>query len=128
MSSASRDLGRRAEDLAATHLASRGYRIVARNARPGEVRGELDVIAVEGRTLVFIEVKAGRVGAIAGPEKPAAAVGARKRAKLRSLAVAWLRANEGRVPAYGQLRFDVIGIRLDDAGAVAEWEHLRGAF
>ena len=56
------------------------------------------------------------------------AVGPRKQHKLRSLALAWLRDHDGSVPRHGALRFDVVGLRLDAAGRVAEWEHLRGAF
>ena len=41
------------------------------------------------------------------------AVGARKRAKLRSLAAAWLRECGHRVPRHRELRFDVVGLRLD---------------
>jgi putative endonuclease len=103
-------------------------RIVARNARASEVRGEIDLIALDRGTLVFVEVKARRVGSLAGPERPALAVGHRKRLKLRSLALAWLRDRDGAVPRHRALRFDVVGVRLDDRGRIVEWEHLPGAF
>ena len=90
-------------------------RIVARNARTSSVRGEIDLIALDGRTLVFVEVKALRATSLAGPERPAMAVGHRKRHKLRSLALAWLRDHDGSVPPHGTLRFDVVGLRLDSA-------------
>jgi len=102
--------------------------IVARNARTSEVRGELDLIALDRGTLVFVEVKALRAGSSRGPERPALAVGHRKRRKLRSLAVAWLRDRDGSVPPHRGLRFDVIGVRLDPHGRAVEWEHLEGAF
>ena len=62
------------------------------------MRGEIDLIALDGRTLVFVEVKALRATSLAGPERPAMAVGHRKRHKLRSLALAWLRDHDGSVP------------------------------
>jgi putative endonuclease len=126
MTVARQQLGRRAEDLVASRLERAGWRTVARNVRPTEVRGEIDLIALDGPTLVFVEVKARRAGS--GPETPAMAVGPRKRAKLRSLAVAWLRDRGYQVPRHRDLRFDVVGLRLDAAGRLTEYEHLRGAF
>ena len=77
---------------------------------------------------MFVEVKARRVGAAGGPETPAMAVGPRKRAKLRGLAAAWLRERGYDVPRHRDLRFDVIGLRVDASGRVTEYEHLRAAF
>ena len=128
MSEARQRMGRAAEALVADSLERRGMRIVARNARTSVVRGEIDLIALDGRALVFVEVKALRAGSVAGPERPAIAVGHRKRHKLRSLAIAWLRDHDGSVPPHGALRFDVVGVRLDSGGRAVEWEHLRGAF
>lgn len=48
--------GRRAEDMAALYLRLKGYRILDRRARTP--RGEVDIVARRGRTLVFVEVKA----------------------------------------------------------------------
>src|SRR5688500_10776868 len=55
-------LGRLGEDLAARYLEQAGFRIVARNWRTSvvDVRGEVDVVALDGPTLVFCEVKARR--------------------------------------------------------------------
>ena len=50
--------GKKSEETAAQFLLSRGYRILERNYRTP--RGELDLIALEGDTLVFVEVKARR--------------------------------------------------------------------
>jgi putative endonuclease len=121
-------LGRSAEALVAARLERAGWLIVARNARPSEVRGEIDLIALDGPALVFVEVKARRAGSIPGPETPAMAVGPRKRAKLRGLAAAWLRDRGYDVPRHRDLRFDVVGLRVDATGRVVEYEHLRGAF
>jgi putative endonuclease len=128
MTAARQRFGREAEELVAARLERAGWRIVARNARTSEVRGELDLIALDGTALVFLEVKARRVGSAAGPETPAMAVGPRKRAKLRGLASAWLRDRGYDVPRHRDLRFDVVGLRLDGAGRVTEYEHLKGAF
>jgi putative endonuclease len=121
-------LGDRAEAIVAARLCETGMRVVARNQRTSEVRGEIDIIAVDGGALVFVEVKALRAGALAGPERPVLAVGPRKQRKLRSLAIAWLRDHDGFVPPHGTLRFDVVGVRIDAAGQVVEWEHVRAAF
>jgi putative endonuclease len=122
-------LGRSAERLVATRLAARGFSIVARNARvqTPEVVGEIDLIALDGAALVFIEVKAGRRGSSHGPERPALAVNRRKQLRLRRLARAWLAERES-LPGFGALRFDVVGVRLDGSGRPVEVEHIRGAF
>ena len=120
--------GRRAEELVAAQLARQGWTIVDRNARPREVRGEIDQVALDGDALVFVEVKARRSGSAVGPETPATAVVARKRARLRGLAAAWLRGRGYDVPRHRELRFDVVGLRLDAAGELVEDEHLLAAF
>jgi putative endonuclease len=112
-------LGAQGEDRAAAHLARRGYRILARNARAGGV--EIDLVAQRGDTLVFVEVKTRRSRA-AGP--PEAAVDARKQARLVRGAAAWLHAARRR---YRRVRFDVIGCECDARGG---WQirHWPGAF
>ena len=128
MTVARQNLGRQAEDLVAQRLSREGWSIVERNARPPDVRGEIDLVAVDGDALVFVEVKARRQGSVTGPEVPALAVGPRKQAKLRALASAWLRDRGYGVPRHRTLRFDVVGLRLDAAGRVTEYSHLRAAF
>ena len=128
MTEARQQLGRTAEGLVAAQLPRRGMRIVARNVRCSGVRGEIDLIALDGATLVFVEVKALRATAVAGPERPVLAVGYRKQRKLRSLALAWLAEHDGSVPRHAAVRFDVVGLRLDAAGRPVEWEHVVAAF
>lgn len=128
MSEARQRLGRAAEALVADRLERRGMRILGRNERTSSVRGEIDLVALDGEALVFVEVKARTEGASIGPERPALAVGGRKRQKLRSLALAWLRDHRGSVPPHAALRFDVVGVGVDSRGAVAEIEHLEAAF
>jgi putative endonuclease len=125
MTVARQRLGRRAETIAAARLRHAGCRIVARNARTRH--GEIDLIAIDGTALAFVEVKAGREASARGPERPALAVGPAKRQKLRRLARAWLAAC-ARVPPHRELRFDVIGITFGRDGGIVAYEHLRDAF
>jgi len=130
MTAARQELGRIAEELVGRRLQGAGWTLVDRNVRTSGVgvRGELDLIALDGPALVFVEVKARRAGSLAGPETPALAVGRRKQAKIRSLAAAWLRERGYDVPRHRELRFDVVGLRLDGRGRVTEYEHIRAAF
>ena len=118
-------LGRAAEDLVAERLASAGWEIVERNARSRH--GELDLIALDGRTLVFVEVKAGRAGSAYGPERPVLSIGYRKRARIRRLSAAWMSERRD-LPRYEEIRFDAIGVTYDHSGRVTDYEHLEGAF
>jgi putative endonuclease len=120
--------GRLAEARAAEHLASLGYEIVARNARTKY--GELDLVAVDRRALVFIEVKAERAGGQFGPEKPVLWVTPRKQLQVRRLAVAWMaeRREAGSALRYAQIRFDAVGVLLDRGDVVLEIDHVVGAF
>jgi putative endonuclease len=117
-------LGRRAEQLVATRLERQGWRILARNVRLPS--GELDIVALDGRTLVFVEVKAGRAGTALGPEKPAHAVGYRKQHKLRRLAREWIAERRGPSGVAGY-RFDVVGVSFSPDG-LADVDHIRQAF
>jgi putative endonuclease len=122
-------LGAIAEDLAAAHLAAAGCRVLARNARIRYaeigIAGELDLIALEGRTLAVVEVKAMRSGASRGPGRAVLAVDHRKQRRIRRLARAWLFTNPA--PWHEEIRFDVVGVTFDADGTPRiEW--LRGAF
>lgn len=82
-------------------LETHGYRILARNVRlPG---GEIDVIARDGDTVVFVEVKTRANASYGGAVR---AVDARKRSTLRALAADWLQVAAPRALA----RFDVVTI------------------
>jgi putative endonuclease len=117
-------LGRRAEALVAARLERAGWRVVGRNVRLPS--GELDIVALDGGRLVFVEVKAGREGAALGPERPAHAVGPRKQRKLRRLAREWIAERRGPSGVVGY-RFDVVGVRFGPDG-VADVDHIREAF
>jgi putative endonuclease len=113
-------LGRAGEAAAARFLERRGLVILARNLRSR--LGEIDLLARDGPTLVFVEVKARR-GASGDP--PEAAVDARKRIRLTRLALGYLAARRlGERPC----RFDVVGVSLDEGGDVTGIRHLPHAF
>jgi putative endonuclease len=121
-SDARRLIGRRGEEVAARHLRSRGFQIVERNYRTRW--GELDLIALDGDTLVFCEVKTVRGAACV---RPFDSLHPRKRAQVRTIARQWLSARWGRRYA-SRLRFDAIGVTFDAGGNLARLEHLEGAF
>jgi putative endonuclease len=117
--------GRIAEDLVARRLTAAGWEILERNARTRF--GELDIVARDGRTLVFVEVKAGREGTACGPERPVLAVDRRKQLRVRRLATAWM-AERRTVPPYAEIRFDAVGVTLDRNGRAVDVEHIHAAF
>ena len=84
-----RNLGERGEAAAERCLRRQGLKIVSRRNRA--VLGELDLVAVDGRTIVFVEVKT-RESHEAG--HPAEAVDAAKQKRLTRLALAYLRRHE----------------------------------
>lgn len=107
--------GAEAEARAGQFLESRGLSIVARNYRCRY--GEIDLIARDGATLVFVEVRARRSSTFGGA---AVSITAAKRDKLRRTALHYL-TTLGRTP---QCRFDAV-LLSGDAGEV-EW--IRDAF
>ena len=109
----------------AARLATAHWEILERNARTRY--GELDIVALDGRTLVFIEVKAGRADSAYGPERPVLAVDRRKQQRIRRLATAWLGERRG-LPYYAEIRFDAVGVSFDRGGRAIEVEHIEGAF
>lgn len=108
-----RTLGKEYEDRAAAFLESRGYKILERNfSSPG---GEIDLIARDGRYLVFVEVK---YRADASRGNPLEAVGPAKQERIRRTA-AWYLMKKGMaqdVPC----RFDVVGILGKEMVLVAD--------
>jgi putative endonuclease len=115
--SAPRHRGQEAEAVGAAWLETRGYRIVARNE--SSRYGELDVIALDGETLCFVEIKA-RSNANFGP-----AIEAVTFDKQRRIA----RAARGylmRKPYDGPCRFDVLGMDATEGGW--RFELIRDAF
>jgi putative endonuclease len=110
------DIGRHGEDLAHRYLRSLGFVVVARNWRPPQGGGEIDIIAWEGDWLVFIEVKSRTSGDVSAPERD---IDREKIAALRRAARDYIRrANADE----SQVRFDAIAI------TGRKVDHLRDAF
>jgi putative endonuclease len=97
-------VGRRGEDAAHRFLRRRGFTVVARNWRPPQGGGEIDVVAWDGDTLVFVEVKARVSQDGSAPER---AIDSEKIASLRRAARDYVR--RAGVDAT-RTRFDAIAI------------------
>jgi putative endonuclease len=111
-------LGKTGEDLACAELEKRGYAIIARRYR--RRGGEIDIIARDGPTIVFVEVKA-RDGHAFG--EAAEAVTAFKRRRITQLALDYMtRQRLSNCPC----RFDVVSIHFD--GGRPEIEVFQNAF
>ena len=111
-------LGNEGERIAATHLTERGYHILERNFRCRG--GEVDLIALDGATLVFVEVKLRRSLARGAPVEAVTPV---KESRVRKAAQVYL-AYSGRV--FTRLRFDVVSIMK--SGKKTDITHLKAAF
>ncbi len=126
--------GRQGEEAAQELLERRGFRIVDTNIRFGKTRGltgELDIVAWDGPTLCFVEVKTRRTGgqaAAAAAVAPGEAVTPAKQRQITRLAMAYAARHElsDDIP----LRFDVVTVLLTpgDAGTVRRADLYRGAF
>lgn len=114
------ETARRGEDAAAAFLERVGMTIVERNWRCSA--GEIDVVALDGDELVFVEVKTRRSERAGTGEE---AVSAAKQRRLVRLADAYIHASG--VEEVGQVRFDVVAIRViaDDRALL---RHHRAAF
>jgi len=124
MTRATDAVGAYGERVAARTLSEAGMQVLDRNWRCAT--GELDIIARDGDTIVFCEVKTRRGERFGAPVE---AVGHAKVRRLRALATMWLAAHpDSRGPdGNGGIRFDVVSVWPRRAGP-AEVEHLRGAF
>jgi putative endonuclease len=132
-----RAMGAAGERLARIHLEARGLTVLDTNFRTRH--GELDIVAADRRCLVFCEVKT-RIARRRQPDArgcrpdpqaefgPFAAIGPRKRRKLRLLAREWLARRGADAPWRPELRFDAVGVELDERGRLVRIDHLEGAF
>jgi len=111
-------LGIKGENLAVVFLKKKGYRIIARNYKTPI--GEVDIIAQDGDTLVFAEVKT-RTDELFG--WPFEAVNKKKRHKMKNVALLYMKRIGGNFP----VRFDVISIFYRENGE-KEIEHIMDAF
>ena len=112
-------IGNRGEEIAAAYLEQKGYAILERQFRTPV--GEIDLIARDGRTLAFIEVKTRRSARYG---QPAAAVGREKQRRITRAAMWYMNKRQGEVPP---CRFDVVEVYASPDGA---WNvrHLENAF
>lgn len=116
-----KQIGNYGEDLAAIFLESCGLLILERNWRCSF--GEVDIIAQDDETLVLVEVKT-RIACLEDNEiAPEVAVGYRKQAKYRKLALFYL----SRHPRFEAVRFDVVAVQLHGENDVIV-RHLDGAY
>ena len=119
MTKATDRLGSSGERYAADYLSGHGYEIVARNVRRRE--GEIDLVALDRGSLVFVEVKVrrpGRTGRAIEALPPA------KQQRLRELAAAYGAAHP-ELPA--AQRIDLVAIDLAADGSIASLEHVENA-
>ena len=115
-----RTTGVKGEEEAARFLTRSGYSILDRNVRTRA--GEIDLVAKEGKTLVFVEVKTRRD--MEG-DPPQAAVNTRKQNRLGKLALGYLKLKRIRPTP---CRFDVISVIFNDEGGVKAIRHIPNAF
>lgn len=99
-----RELGLEMETLACYYLEQQGYSVACRNF--ASKYGEIDIVALEGRTLVFVEVRYRRQGSLVGPEE---SLDARKKNKIR-LAIRDFLASYNTVTSYDGIRVDLCAV------------------
>lgn len=112
-------LGAWGEHVAATHLEANGYHILDRNWRCRQ--GEIDLVAIVGATVVFVEVKTRRGRPYGAPEE---ALTFHKQQKLSSVAQAYLWMHQLEEVDW---RIDLIAVELDAAGKLLRCEHVENA-
>ena len=102
--------GQAGEDAAARYLTSRGWIILGRNVRAG--RGELDLIAMRGTVLAFVEVKCRKSLEFGHPLE---AITPAKQADVAKVARRWLAHHA--LPPGMTIRFDAVAVRWPDDGS-----------
>jgi putative endonuclease len=112
-------LGARGEEIAASYLRGQKFTIIERNFRCKS--GEVDIVARDGKTFVFVEVKARSSLSFGSPQ---ASVTPFKQRQISKAALTWLAKKRLQDVS---ARFDVIAIILKDH-EVPQIEHLRNAF
>ncbi len=112
--------GTRSERAAARYLRRLGYRIVARNFRCP--LGEIDLVALDGDCIVFVEVRSTETGELA---RPAASVDREKQRRLTRLALFYLK-QKGLLDRAA--RFDVLAIRWPADRGEPTMAHYPNAF
>jgi len=104
--------GKRGEDIAVAYLKNRGYRIIERNYKC--LFGEIDIVAKDGDTVVFVEVKSRKSEKFGDPQ---GAVGWEKQKKISRISLKYLEEKH-LYPC--DARFDVVAIKMLPAGSIVE--------
>ena len=113
------ETGRLGELAARRHLESAGYTILASNVRCG--RHEIDIVADDGGTLVFVEVRARRGRMFGAPEE---SITAAKRRRMLMAAQCYLTANDC---WHRRWRIDMVAVELDRHDGIARLDVIRNA-
>ncbi len=113
-------LGNRGERLAARFLRRQGYKILARQY--SNRFGEIGLVALDGESIVFVEVKTRRSGSAGHPVE---AVTHEKQSKLTRAALAFLKRHR---LLERSARFDVVAILWPKGAKHPEIDHYRSAF
>lgn len=113
-----KDKGKLGEDIAVKFLVDKGYKILERNYRYGH--GEIDIIAMDGDVLVFVEVKMRFSDKFGAPED---SVTIAKRRQLKKIAGAFLETHD---VSFSECRFDFIGVMFKDRKF--QINHIENAF
>lgn len=108
-------LGRRGEDLAHRYLQRAGFRVIARNYKPGE-DSEVDIVARLGEKLIFVEVKTRASSDVSAPER---AIDEEKENRIRKAARAF--ATRAGID-HDKIRFDVVSVVLNNPPTIAHFE------
>ncbi|PIU63414.1 MAG: YraN family protein [Armatimonadetes bacterium CG07_land_8_20_14_0_80_40_9] len=116
-----KELGQKGEEAAALYLRRKGYKIIEQNYRYSRL-GEIDLIAQEGKDLVFVEVKTRSSLSFAEPEE---AVNYQKQKRIIKLAQGYL-LNQKLDQV--SCRFDVVSIIIDQGGKIKSIKLIRDAF
>lgn len=112
------EVGKLGEEIAVKFLSGKGYKILKRNFRYGH--GEIDIIAMDGEILVFVEVRTKFSDKFGLPED---SVTLKKREQLKKIASAFLQMYDVN---FSECRFDFIGITFKDRKP--QINHVENAF
>ena len=112
------DIGKRGEDLAAQFLENKNYQLLERNWRHG--RAELDIIAKDGKTMVFVEVKTRSDDIF---ERPENSVKNKKRRLMIKAAIGYIHKSQHE----NAIRFDILSVVLRGV-AEPQIDHFKDAF
>ena len=111
------ELGIRGENIAEEYLKDQGYEVLGRNERVGH--SDIDILARDGETLVFVEVRTKSDGNRGMPEETLTAKKLKRMRKTAELYMAFKRYN-------GKARLDGVCIILETGNRISHFEHYKG--